>query len=66
MPGHVREIERRRADELHGRCLEQPVVLLAHESRVLDGLVHDVMHVRIRADDADVVWMWLESVKSDV
>lgn len=41
-------------------------MLFAYESRVLDGLVHDVVHVRIRADDADVVWMWLESVKSDV
>jgi len=43
--GHVREMQVVWADQLHGRALEHPVMLLADVARVLDRLVDDVIGV---------------------
>ena len=42
-------------DELDLRGVEQAVVVLAHEASVLDGLLSELTHVGLGADDADVV-----------
>lgn len=55
-----------RTQQLYGRALEQCVVLFAHESRVFNRFVADIMHVGAGADDADVVWMRGEGVERDV
>ena len=52
--GHVHEAEVRFAHELHLGRVEQAVVVLAHEARVVDGLEGELAHVGLGADDADV------------
>ena len=47
--GHVREMQVFRADQLHGRALEHPVMLLADVARVLDRLVDDIVDVLLRS-----------------
>ena len=54
MTGHVHEVQVRVADELDFGRFEQAVVVLAHETGVLDGLLGKVPHVGLGADDADV------------
>ena len=53
MARDIHEVEVFRADELHGRALEEPVVLFADIRRILDRLARNLVHVRARADDPD-------------
>ena len=45
VPRHVRKVQVAWADQLHGRALDHPVVLLADKARVLDRLMDNVMNV---------------------
>jgi|SRR5712671_1714731 len=42
---HVRKVQVVRADQLHGRAFEHPIVLFADETGVLDSLVDNIVYV---------------------
>ena len=57
MSWHVHEVEIRRADQANLGRIKQAVVVLANETRVLDGFLRQVPHVGVCANYADIVWV---------
>jgi len=66
VPGDVGESEILRAYELDGGTLEHRVVLFANKSGILDGLLDDVVHICLCANDANIILMRLMGVESNV
>lgn len=53
MARNIHEVEVFRANELHGRSLEEAIVLLADVCRVFDGFASDLVDVGPGADYSD-------------
>ena len=59
MAGHIHKLEVGRTEELDFRGIEQTKMVFAHESRILDGLLCQVLYTCLRADDAHVVGVFV-------
>lgn len=66
MTRDVCKVEAVWANELHGWTLEHGVMLLAYETRVLDGFMDDVTNIGVGAYYTDVVFMRLEGVQGNI
>jgi hypothetical protein len=66
MTGNVGECQVLRADQLHRRTFEHPIVLLTHEPCILNRLCRDIMHVSLRTNNPYIVGMRLEGVERDI
>lgn len=55
MPRDVHEFQPGFADQFHFRGIEQPVMVLAHEPRILNGFLGKFTDIGFRANDSDVV-----------
>lgn len=66
MTGNVREGQVLGANQLHWWTPEHAIVLLTYESRILDRLGRNIMHVGISTNNPDVIRMWLEGVECNV
>jgi hypothetical protein len=63
---YIRECQVLGADQLHWRAFEHRIVLLTHESCILNRLGSNIMDVGIRTNNPNVIWMRLEGVECDV
>lgn len=59
MARHVGEIEIFWTNELHGWTFEHGVVLFANEACIFDGLMDDIAHIGVGANNADIILMRL-------
>lgn len=66
MARDVHEVKVVRTAQMHRRPLEQPIVLLANEERIVDSLLTHILHFRIRTDNANVIGVRIELIECDV
>lgn len=66
MAGDIHEVEIFRTEELNLGTPEQTVMFLADEQGIVDRFATNIVNVRLRADDTDVIGVRFQPIQSDM